>query len=162
MLNCRDCRGETRVIAENVTEAATGGSQAARKVRECIKCGTRADSTETWDEDGTVEHYRARYEQAAKWISNLAFLVRAPALTAKMADDWVRQDLERHAAGAGPERTGGRQRIASRGRKVPKYLNRLPTPGSGILMSVWTFPGRGRSRRDFGDETHGRGNGDAG
>ena len=105
MLNCRDCRGETRVIAENGTEAATGGSQAVKKLRECV-CGTRADSTETWDEDGTAEHYRARYEQ--EWLSQLAFLLRAPAMTARMADDWVGKDIQRGPRG-GPKRRKNRR-----------------------------------------------------
>ena len=108
MLNCRDCRGETQVIDEHGAGAAAGGSQAVKKVRECIKCGTRADSTETWDEDGTAEHYRARYEQAAEWLSQLAFLLRAPAMTARMADDWVRKDIQRGPRG-GPKRRKSRR-----------------------------------------------------
>ena len=80
-------------------------------------CSARAGTTEAWGDEDAAEFYQARYQQTAEWIGNLAFLLRAPALTAEMADDWVRQDLERHAAGAGSGRTGGRQRIASKGRR---------------------------------------------
>ena len=118
MLNCRRCGGETTVISSQSSTAKTGNmARTVKRRRECQECKSQADSTETWDEDGTAEHYRARYEQAAKWIGSLAFLMKTPASTAKMAEEWIRKDLERHTAGAGPGRARGHGDIVSTGQK---------------------------------------------
>ena len=121
MLNCRRCGGETTVISDQSSTARPGNTvRTVKRRRECQECNSQADSTETWDEDGTAEHYRARFEQAAEWIGSPSFLLKTPAATARMAEDWIRKDLERHSAGAGTGRARGQGDIVSTGHKKKK------------------------------------------
>ena len=118
MLNCRRCGGETTVISDqSLIGKPKATDRTVKRRRECQECKSQAGSTETWDEDGTAEHYRARYERAAEWIGQLAFLLKTPAATSKLAEAWIRKDLDRHAAGVGPGRTGGRGEIVYKGPK---------------------------------------------
>ena len=121
MLDCRRCGNGTKAVAEEPVPPAGDRTQTVRRTRECVGCNARAETTEGWSYEDDAEFYRTRYGQAAEWLSQPAFLLKAPTLTARMADDWVRKDLERHAAGLGPGRTGDRERIASkaRARSVP-------------------------------------------
>ena len=50
-------------------------------------CSARAATTEAWGDEDAAEFYQARYEQAAEWIGNLAFLLKTPATTAKLVED---------------------------------------------------------------------------
>ena len=117
MLACRRCGDDTQVVVEEPVQPSNDGTMELRKVRECVSCRARAGTTERWSDDDSAELYRARYEQAAEWIGSLAFLLKTPAATAKLAEEWIRKDLDRHTAGAGPGRTGGRGHFASTGQK---------------------------------------------
>ena len=158
MLDCRRCGNGTMVVAEEPATPAGDGSQTVRRTRECVGCSARAETTEAWSDEDAVEFYLARYQQTAEWIGNLGFLLKAPAATAKMAEDWVRQDLERLAAGLGPAGPGAARRRLGTGKdrrpsenrlqgpKEEREVPKLPTPPSGVLMAVWSVPRRRRSR----------------
>ena len=115
MLACRRCGDDTKAVVEEPNPPANDGTQGLRKVRECVSCRTRAGTTERWSDDDSAGFYRARYEQAAEWIGSLAFLLKTPAATAKLAEEWIRKDLDRHTAGAGSGKAGGRGDIVNKG-----------------------------------------------
>ena len=117
MLACRQCGNDTKVVMEEPNPPANDRTQGLRKVRECVNCRTRAGTTERWSDDDSAEFYRARYEQAAEWIGQLAFLLEIPAATSKLAEEWTRKDLDRHTAGVGSGRAGGRGHCVSTGQK---------------------------------------------
>ena len=117
MLACRQCGDDTQVVVEEPNPPATDRKQGLKKVRECVSCRARAGTTERWSDDDSAEFYRARYEQAAGWIGSLAFLLKTPAATARMTEEWIRKDLDRHTAGAGSGRAGGRGHFVSTGQK---------------------------------------------
>ena len=117
MLACRGCGDDTQVVVEEPNSPATDRTQGLRKVRECVSRRTRAGTTERWSDDDSAEFYRARYEQAAEWIGKLALLLKTPAATARMAEEWIRKDLDRHTASVGSGRAGGGGHFVSTGQK---------------------------------------------
>ena len=150
MLNCRRCGSGTKVVAEEPAPPERERGQTVRMTRECVGCGARAETTEAWSDEDTAEFYRAKYEQAGKWIGGLALLLEALATAAKMADDGVRQDLDWHTAGVGQGKTGDSQGIAFKGQRKNgrrgRCLIEVPTPLSGFLEAVEGGPERGRLR----------------
>ncbi len=117
MLACRQCGDDTQVVVEEPVQPSNDGTMELRKVRECVSCNARAGTTERWSDDDSAEFYRARCEQAAEWIGQLAFLLKTPAATSKLAEEWTRKDLDRHTAGAGSGRAGGGGHFVSTGQK---------------------------------------------
>ena len=162
MLACRRCGGDdTKAVVEEPNPPATDRKQGLKKVRECVSCRARAGTTERWsDDDDSAEYYRAKCEQAAEWIGKLALLLKAPSATARMTEDWIRKDLDRHTAGAGSGRAGGGGHFVStdqkKNRKGPELLKQRPTPLSGVLEAGGASPGRGRSRGCGFQEKHRR------
>ena len=87
MLNYRR-RGQRDPSSQGGT-GSTGRERNSRREEkpECVGCSARAETTEAWGDEDAAEFYRARYEQTAEWISNLAFLMKAPAATANLIED---------------------------------------------------------------------------
>ena len=116
MLACRQCGDDTQVVVEEPNPPATDRKQGLKKVRECVSCRTRAGTTERWSDDDSAEFYRAKCEQAAEWIGQLAFLLKTAA-TSKLAEEWTRKNLDRHTASVGSGRAGGGGHFVSTGQK---------------------------------------------
>ena len=172
MLACRGCGDDTQVVVEEPNPLATDRKQGLKKVRECVSCRARAGTTERWSDDDSAEFYRAKCEQAAEWIGKLAPLLKAPSATARMTEDWIRKDLDRHTAGAGSGKAGGRRHFASTGqkkrKKTPEVAETASDPAVGRPGSRSSLSGAG-TIREMADqaqagtrETHRRTEDDAG